>query len=291
MSAARIFRPFYVKAGFHAYEPEPLVPELSHLGHQWAPASLVIDPHDHDRWEIYLQVTGRSTWTFGEEKRTLSPGQGYVMPPNARHGMPQAPGDEHEYFFAVVDLGPSLARVPEIASSWRVDDRSPFVDGEHLDLPFRHLVREVALDGPYRASILRGAVDQLVLAASRARDAASTRPVPEEQPLPAVALAARDLIDRSPHLRWSLRKLSRAVGASESHLSMLFSEAFGRSPYQYVLYRRIEVAKERLRYSEIPVTRIALELGFSTSQHFANVFRRTTGIAPSSWRRRQRSAS
>jgi len=52
---------------------------------------------------------------------------------------------------------------------------------------------------------------------------------------------------------------------------------------------RIESAKRRLDESETPVTVIALDLGFATSQHFSRQFRAATGQTPSAWRARARS--
>jgi len=46
----------------------------------------------------------------------------------------------------------------------------------------------------------------------------------------------------------------------------------------------LEAAKKLLRTSSRPVTEIGLALGFSSSQHFANQFRRATGASPREWR-------
>jgi AraC family transcriptional regulator len=48
---------------------------------------------------------------------------------------------------------------------------------------------------------------------------------------------------------------------------------------------RIERAKDMLSYGSVPITGIALELGFGSSAHFATVFRKLTGTSPSIWRR------
>ena len=49
---------------------------------------------------------------------------------------------------------------------------------------------------------------------------------------------------------------------------------------------RITRAKNFLRTTDRPLGWIALELGFSSSQHFATEFRRALGVTPSQWRTR-----
>jgi AraC-like DNA-binding protein len=64
--------------------------------------------------------------------------------------------------------------------------------------------------------------------------------------------------------------------------------AEGTSLSAELAHVRIESAKRRLSESETPVTVIALDLGFSTSQHFSRQFRAATGLTPSAWRARAR---
>jgi AraC-like DNA-binding protein len=46
----------------------------------------------------------------------------------------------------------------------------------------------------------------------------------------------------------------------------------------------MEQAKQRLAHTDLAITRLALDLGFNTSQHFASAFKRATGLTPSAWR-------
>jgi AraC family transcriptional regulator, L-rhamnose operon regulatory protein RhaS len=45
------------------------------------------------------------------------------------------------------------------------------------------------------------------------------------------------------------------------------------------------VAKQNLRSSQSSIIDIALELGFSSSQYFATVFKKIVGISPKDYRR------
>ena len=48
---------------------------------------------------------------------------------------------------------------------------------------------------------------------------------------------------------------------------------------------RIERARLLLAETDMPITMIAADLGYSSSQHFATSFRRDTGTTPSRYRR------
>ncbi len=80
-------------------------------------------------------------------------------------------------------------------------------------------------------------------------------------------------------------ELARRAGLAPSRFHERFLAEAGESPARWVARRRLELARARLRAGE-PVTRIALDLGFASSQHFATAFRRVYGVAPSAWAKR-----
>jgi AraC-like DNA-binding protein len=104
---------------------------------------------------------------------------------------------------------------------------------------------------------------------------------------PAVA-HARELLDWQPQRRWTLFDLARLTGLSPSHLAERFTRDVGVPPHRYLMQSRIERAREMLRDSDVPVTQLAVELGFSSSQHFATAFRKLTGTTASDYRARSR---
>jgi AraC family transcriptional regulator len=67
---------------------------------------------------------------------------------------------------------------------------------------------------------------------------------------------------------------------SPTHLAELFTRDVGVPPRQYLLQVRIERAKHYLTQRSVPITALGLELGFSSSQHFAATFKRITGKTP-----------
>lgn len=83
-----------------------------------------------------------------------------------------------------------------------------------------------------------------------------------------------------------IEELAAACDLSQYQLTRLLKRALGVSPQQYVQARRIDLARKLLRESELSLTDIALELGFSSQSHFTTVFRALTGHTPRTFRER-----
>lgn len=81
-------------------------------------------------------------------------------------------------------------------------------------------------------------------------------------------------------------ELAAAMRLSVSGLKARFRRHVRASPADYALRRKIDAARARLRRGD-PVTRVAFELGFSSSQYFATVFRRYVGLSPRAFARRR----
>jgi AraC family transcriptional regulator len=82
-----------------------------------------------------------------------------------------------------------------------------------------------------------------------------------------------------------LATLAEMARLSPYHFSRSFKHSFGMPPSRYQSNRRIERAKQLLGNRELPVTTIALDVGFSETSTFSAAFHRVTGQTPSRYRR------
>jgi AraC family transcriptional regulator len=78
-------------------------------------------------------------------------------------------------------------------------------------------------------------------------------------------------------------ELAGQVNLSPHHFSMLFKQALGVSPHQYVLQARIREAQRQLATERVEISEVALRLGFSDQSHFSRAFRKVTGTTPARW--------
>lgn len=276
-------RPHGLLAGFIATAPESAVSELVHIGEQWAPSTFFIPDHAHDVWEFYMQIGGESRWDAENETYTLKAGDFFAVAPHVPHQMHERAKARHHFFFAAIDLKAVFARHQALGALWENRSVAFFSRAESLMTPFRQLVREVSLLSPQRETGIRLSLDYLVVEASRLCDS-RTQSASLVLGHPAVA-RAKDLLERQPNRPWTLLDLSRTTGLSPSHLADRFSREIGLPPHRYLLQVRLERARELLRDCDISIRDLALELGFSSSQHFAAAFKRATGKTAGEYRR------
>jgi len=77
---------------------------------------------------------------------------------------------------------------------------------------------------------------------------------------------------------FDLAQLAAQVGLSKFHFHRLFKSAVGVSPSRYHINLRMDEAKRLLRETKQSVVAIALDVGYSNPSHFAQLFRRETGL-------------
>lgn len=99
-------------------------------------------------------------------------------------------------------------------------------------------------------------------------------------------LRAKDRIDASPDKAWTVAELASISGVSEAHFARSFSAAFGIPPHRYLLTRRIERAATLLRDTHLPVTEVAVQVGWDSLGTFGRTFRDVVGENPTALRRR-----
>jgi AraC-like DNA-binding protein len=97
---------------------------------------------------------------------------------------------------------------------------------------------------------------------------------------------AKDLIDREYGRELDVPALAREAHASRAHFIRSFKQAFGETPHQHLLRRRIERAKELLRSTGLSVTEVSITVGFRSLGSFSTAFRALVGQSPSDYARR-----
>ncbi len=95
----------------------------------------------------------------------------------------------------------------------------------------------------------------------------------------------RDRIDREYAQPLDVEALARGANMSAGHLSREFRNAYGESPYSYLMTRRIERAMALLRRGDLSVTEICFAVGCSSLGTFSTRFTELVGVAPSIYRR------
>ena len=99
-------------------------------------------------------------------------------------------------------------------------------------------------------------------------------------------LRAKDRIDAASHEEWPVRRLANVSCVSQAHFARSFKDAFGVPPHRYLLTRRIERANALLRETDLSITEIAFQTGWSSMGTFGRTFRDVPGQSPGDFRAR-----
>ncbi|HEX2161229.1 MAG TPA: helix-turn-helix transcriptional regulator [Thermoleophilaceae bacterium] len=101
---------------------------------------------------------------------------------------------------------------------------------------------------------------------------------------------ARDRMDREYAEPLDVPALARTALMSTGHFSRRFREAYGETPYSYLMTRRIERAAALLRRGDKSVTDACFAVGCSSLGTFSTRFAELVGMPPSEYRRREAGA-
>ncbi|HDS1237209.1 helix-turn-helix transcriptional regulator [Pluralibacter gergoviae] len=88
---------------------------------------------------------------------------------------------------------------------------------------------------------------------------------------------------------WSVQAMAQKMQCSEQHLRRLFLRYTGKTPKEYYLNARLELAHSLLKQEGQTVGKVADMLNFFDAFHFSKAFKRKFGVAPSVLLRAQKS--
>ena len=98
-------------------------------------------------------------------------------------------------------------------------------------------------------------------------------------------------MDRRYAEQLDIAALAKAALTSEAHFIRTFKQTFGETPHRYLQRRRLERAMALLRETELPVTEICLDVGFTSLGSFSRTFTRVVGMSPTAYRAAWRSGA
>ena len=97
----------------------------------------------------------------------------------------------------------------------------------------------------------------------------------------------RDRMDRDYAQPLDVEALALGVNMSAGHLSRRFKQAYGESPYSYLMTRRIERAMALLQRGDLSVTEVCFAVGCSSLGTFSTRFTELVGMPPSAYAREE----
>ena len=113
---------------------------------------------------------------------------------------------------------------------------------------------------------------------------------PASQPLVKDDLQGKILDYLNWHIHENIRvsQVATHLGYNEKYLSTLFTAMTGESIKHYILVQKMEIAKRQLTNTNVPITAIAANMGFSDSHNFSTAFKKIVGMSPREYRKEYR---
>jgi AraC-like DNA-binding protein len=223
--------------------------------------------HVHDDWTVLLVDEGAVVYDLDRATHHAVPGSVTVLPPGVPHDGRTAT-DGRGYHKKVLYLDGSWLPPNALAAT---ADRPTFSAPATVALVQSiHAALEHpgdALAAEHGMVVLREQVLAQLGAPSRAR---------ADVPL---ARALRGLLDDRLIESFTLAQAAGMLGAHPSHLVRSFSRAYGIAPHQYVLGRRIDLAR-RLLLDGRTASEAAVAAGFYDQAHLTRHFKRVLGVTP-----------
>jgi AraC-like DNA-binding protein len=241
-------------------------------------------------FEVCVLQHGSQKYTIGKTRLELKAGDMIITRPGEAHGTDAEPENRGRlYWIQLVCPPPSrpfLGLPPaETRALFTALRNLPHRQYHNCDLLFGTFERILAWGGNDLPKALAKASAQNLLL----RLALDILSLTGRETHPACSPGIRRVLsymDEHHAEPLSLARLAAVAGTSESYIKTHFTREVGMTPMEHLMWVRVGKAKRALLESNLPITALALQQGFATSQHFATAFRRLTGHTPRDFRRK-----
>lgn len=250
--------------------------------------------HCHDYFEFYIHLRGGEYMGVENRLYPLSPNQLFVLPPFSMHGL-YCTKEMRNYERAYLNLAPEVLRV---LGCGQIDPENLFRQHTAGKVCTYQLSDEDA--GSFVSCIrkLRESQSRKIDPYERFGDYARmisllnvicrtmrlTDPVEGEVFGNSIIQEVLDYINNHYTQPIRIENLARSFGVSISWLSHEFVRFTNRSVYDYVLYRRVMLARQQI-LGDASLNDIAYQCGFNDYSNFLRSFTKIVGKSPSQYRK------
>ncbi|WP_353084715.1 DNA-binding response regulator [Flavobacterium sp.] len=86
-------------------------------------------------------------------------------------------------------------------------------------------------------------------------------------------------------------ELTNLTKWKKHHFIRIFHSIIGNTPYQYILFHKMEIAKALIEETDQPINEIAFDLGFVNYSNFGHVFKKICHTSPENYRKTKKTKS
>jgi AraC-like DNA-binding protein len=253
----------------------------------------LIEPHDHDYWEMVYIYSGKGDIKLGEKEHSFKANQCIITPPGVNHSFVSSKGTTHDQV--------SFSIYPDFF----VKQKPVSVDTSYFLNKFyknNNLIINIPLDS---INLFEGIIKNIFIEYSKHSDSKTNSLTSE---IARIFLLLNKIIGNSKnefkHLKGITPIIERSLYFIEQQFNKInslddllehekinsryfirkFKEDVGLTPINYINRLRIEKAKDLLINTSTPITVISIDIGFKDHRFFNRLFKRYLNCTPKGFR-------
>ncbi|WP_114765665.1 AraC family transcriptional regulator [Vibrio rhodolitus] len=248
------------------------------------PAELVtlpsyMDCHDHQYTQIVIGLKGQAEFEVNGVGNLVGPGQGCVVTSGSDHAFGGVVGQSD-----ILVLNMPLASHSDPLMLQKLNELNQREVYFQLDVQIQRLIQMLVAEmhaSPDDLLLSRACNDTVI--ALLQRHTSSLQVSRKESRFDLEAIDR--YIEQHLTQKISVAQLAGSIFLGESQFHTLFKEQLGITPHQYVLSKRIDMAKQLIEQRNLSLGQIAELTGFSGQSTFAHAFSRLQGVSPSQYKK------
>lgn len=234
--------------------------------------------HSHSFTELFYVVNGKGHFCTESGEVPIQKDSLIIINPNVRHT--EKSSSTHPLTYIALGIDCLKFELENDEHDYMIYD---FTAHQSALLPImRAMLQEVEDKKASFDLICQNYLSILLLKLSRLTKKEFIIATPED--CPSECELIRKYINQHSIEPLTLDDLANVSHLNKFYLSHIFSKAYGISPINYLLERRILHSKELLKTTDYSITRIAHATGFSSSNYFSQAFKKYMGITPKAYR-------
>jgi len=262
--------------------------------------------HRNEGIEICYVLSGQTHFATDTEQWALKAGDITITRPWQRHCLGNPKIGSCKLFWIIIDvesseqnaiwklpdwIGPDVNSRRELLRIYRQNQCSHLIDksGElkgFIERSFNALEEDSPLVFAHLSSMINSVILTVAERLSEGISDSSTDPQGFNQTISQFFKGLEASVDKAAE-PWTVNSMAHACRVGKSYLTTSCREIFNITPSEQLNFIRLQHAGRILKSADTrSITEIAFEVGFNSSQHFANRFKKLFGCTAAQYRKR-----
>lgn len=227
----------------------------------------IVSPHAHDRYEFIYFLSGSGQLHFDKQTFHFRKNSYFLMHPHTVHD------ESYDEASDILVCWFDLPHTFKINSDARQD----------TTLDIYRLVEQISKELQKHSHgfsrMVNALIEQITVLVSRVQH-------PDEQDASHILQTSVEYINEYYMTPIKIENLAKTCGYGCDQYRLLFKRITKMLPKEYILNKRLDLAKDFLIKTELSVSEICFRCGFDYESHFSSFFKKTIGVSPLEYRNR-----